>query len=101
EGWVVGHRETEGERRWPSREGWQGGGDPVWGEVDLAVAEKARAVCPAVVQFVGMQYEDLSRQAALNRAPVGERLDPIVGDADRVDVVPVAVERVAAQAGAE
>jgi len=53
------------------------------------------------VQFVGVQHEDLSRQAALHRAPVLERLDPLLGDADRVDVVPVAAERAAAQASTE
>ena len=48
-----------------------------------------------------MQHEDLSREAALNRAPVAERLDPFLGDADRVDIVPVAAERAATQTSAE
>jgi hypothetical protein len=101
EDWVIGHRGSEGQRRRPSGEGRQGGGDPVRVDVDLAVAEQTRPICPAVVQFVGMQHEDLSGEAALNRAPVVERLDPLLGDADRVDVVPVAAERAATQASAE
>jgi hypothetical protein len=48
-----------------------------------------------------MQHEDLSREAALDRAPVLERLDSFLGDADRVDIVPVTAERPAAQAGTE
>jgi hypothetical protein len=48
-----------------------------------------------------MQHEDLSRDAALDRAPVLERLDSLLGDADRVDIVPVAAERPAAQASTE
>jgi hypothetical protein len=97
----VGHRGSERQRPWPSREGRQGGGDPVRADIDLAVAEQARPICPAIVQFVGMQHEDLSREAALNRAPVGERLDTLLGDADRVDIVPVAAERAATQASTE
>jgi hypothetical protein len=48
-----------------------------------------------------MQHEDLPWEAALNRAPVAERLDPLLGDADRVDIVPVAAERAATQTSAD
>src|SRR5262249_15172851 len=96
-----GHGGCEGQRRRPCREGLQGGGDPARVDVDLAVAERAWPLCPAVVQFVGMQHEHLPREAALNRTPVVERLDPLLGDADRIDIVPVAAERAAAEASAK
>jgi hypothetical protein len=48
-----------------------------------------------------MQHENLTGEAALDRAPVGERLDPFLGDADRVDVVPMPAERAAPQTSAE
>jgi len=98
---VIGHRGSERQRRWPSRQDPQRGGDPVWADVDLSVAEPSGTVCPPIVQFVGMKHVDLSRQTALNRAPVGERLHPLLGDADRVDVMPVSSKRAAAQAGTE
>jgi hypothetical protein len=101
EDWVVGHRGSERQRDRSSRQGRQGGGDSVRGHVDLAIAEQTRPVCPAVVQFAGMQHEDLSRQAPLDRAAVAESLDPLLGDVDRVDIVAVAAERAATQTSAE
>jgi hypothetical protein len=98
---VVGYRKSERQRRRPSGEGGQGGGDTVRVDIDLAVAKQPRPICPAVVQLVGMQDEDLSGEAALNGALVVERLDPLLGDANRVDIVPVAAERTAAQPRAE
>jgi hypothetical protein len=53
------------------------------------------------MRFIRMQHEDLSREAALNLAPVAESLDALLSDADRVDIVPVAAERAAAQTSAE
>jgi hypothetical protein len=43
-----------------------------------------------------MQHEDLSGEAALDCAPVVERLDAFLSDADRVDIVPMPAERSAA-----
>src|ERR1700677_1237261 len=48
-----------------------------------------------------MQHEDLPGETALNGAPVGERLDAFLGDADRVEVVPVAAVRAATKTSPE
>ena len=53
------------------------------------------------MHLVGVQDEDLPRQGALDAAPVSERLHPLLGDADCVDVVAVAAERPATETSLE
>jgi len=48
-----------------------------------------------------MQHKKLTWEAALNRTPVVECLNPLLSDADRVNVVPVAAEWAATQSSAE
>jgi len=48
-----------------------------------------------------MQHKKLTWEAALNRTPVVECLNPLLGDSDRVYVVPVTAEWAATQTSAE
>ena len=66
-------------------------------DVQDAVAEAVVGSGGAVVRLVGMQDVQLTGQADAARATVAERLYAGCGDADRVGVVPVRLERAVGQ----
>src|SRR5262249_45223686 len=85
---VAGHRlSDEGERRRPSLDRADGGGDARRVDVDDAVAEPRRGSGPAVVHLVGVEHDDLPRQATLHPSAIVEGLNAGLGDTDGVGVV--------------
>lgn len=71
--------------------------DDLGRDVDGAVPEAVVRSGGPVVRLVGMQDRQLAGQADAPRAAVAERLHPGGGEADRIGVVPVRLERAGGQ----
>src|SRR2546427_6451444 len=70
-------------------------------DIDDAVAEAFVGTGASVVDFVGIEHNDLAAGADPRRAPVVEDLNAAVGHADRVRVVAVPLVDLAGQRGAK
>src|SRR5262249_61785937 len=70
-------------------------------DINDAVAEAVCGAGAAVVDFVGIEHDDLAAGAGPRRAPVVEDLDAAVRDADGVRVMAVLLVDLAGERGAE
>src|SRR5262249_62372445 len=70
-------------------------------DINDAVAEAVCGAGAAVVDFVGIEHDDLAAGAGPRRAPVVEDLDAAVRDADGVRVMAVLLVDLVGERGAE
>ena len=83
----------------PYRAAAQGGGDQQWVGIKHPIGEPAGRAGMAIVRLVGMERDDPSRRARTCSAAIVEALQPCLGDANRIGLVPVPIVGVPRKAG--
>ena len=93
--WVVENRHGD---EW-QRPAAQGGGNQRWVGIKHPIREPAGRARMAIVRLVGMEHDDPSRRARTCSAAIVEALQPCLGDANRIGLVPVPIVGVPRKAG--
>jgi len=93
--WVVENRHGD---EW-QRPAAQGGGNQRWVGIKHPIGEPAGRARMAIVRLVGMEHDDPSRRARTCSAAIVEALQPCLGDANRIGLVPVPIVGVPRKAG--